>query len=62
MVAYCVEIVVLVGFVAFLANANRRKENALRETGQGGASEEERSVMAFKDLTDLENPFFRYSY
>jgi hypothetical protein len=62
MVAYCVEIVVLICFALFLANANRKKEIALRETGQDNASEEEKCVMAFRDLTDLENPFFRFSY
>ena len=62
MVAYCVEITVLICFALFLANANRKKEIALRETGQDNASEEEKCAMAFRDLTDLENPFFRFSY
>jgi hypothetical protein len=53
---------VLVGFALFLANANRRKENNLMETGQDNATEEEKCEMAFRDLTDLENPFFRFSY
>ena len=62
MVAYCVEIAVLVGFSLYLANANRRKESHLRETGRDNATEQEKCEMAFRDLTDLENPFFRFSY
>jgi len=62
LVAYCVEIAVLIGFSLYLAAANKRKENTLRETGEDNATEEVKSIMAFRDLTDLENPFFRYSY
>jgi hypothetical protein len=62
MIAYCVEIVVLNGFAVFLAKANNRKENALRETGQDSETEEEKCAMAFRDLTDLENPLFKFSY
>jgi len=62
LVAYCVEIAVLISFALYLAKANRRKEYALTESGKCNASEEEKCVMAFRDLTDLENPFFRFSY
>lgn len=62
LVAYCVEIAICVGFAVYLAACNKRKEKTLIATGKINASEEERSEMAFRDLTDIENPFFRYTY
>ena len=45
-----------------LAACNKRKEKNLISTGKIDASEEEKSEMAFRDLTDIENPYFRYTY
>jgi hypothetical protein len=61
MVAYFVEIAVLICFALFSANSNG-KESALKETRQDNATVEEKCAMAFRDLTDLENPFSRFSY
>ena len=62
MVAYCVEIVVLLLFSRYLSWCNRVKAKNVREKGLGDASEEEKALMAFRDLTDMENPFFKYTY
>ena len=62
MVAYCVEIVVLVLFSRYLSWRNSVKARNVVEKGLEGTSEEERALMGFKDLTDVENPFFRYTY
>ena len=62
LVANCVEVGILLGFAAYLAFCNTKKEKNLIASGKTNASEDERSVMAFKDLTDVENPFFVYSY
>jgi hypothetical protein len=62
MVAYCVEIVVLIGFALHLAACNKRKAAGLIESGMINASEDEKALMAFKDLTDMENPFFKYAF
>ena len=62
LVAYCVEIGVCIGFAFYLAACNKKKESGLTVSGKMNATEEEKSEMAFRDLTDLENPFFRYVY
>ncbi|RDW62394.1 MFS allantoate transporter [Coleophoma cylindrospora] len=62
LVGYCVEIVVLVLFAVYLAWCNKKKEQHLVDTGKVNASYEEQAVTAFRDLTDIENPFFRYTY
>jgi hypothetical protein len=62
MVSYCVEIVVLGVFAMYLASRNKLKERKEVELGLADASEDERALTAFKDLTDMENPFFKYSY
>ncbi|TKA82447.1 hypothetical protein B0A49_00046 [Cryomyces minteri] len=62
LIAYCVELVVLIGFAIYLARCNARKEMKSAELGLGSASGEEKALSGFKDLTDMENPFFRYSY
>ena len=62
LVAYCVEIAICIGFAVYLAACNKRKERGLIATGKINASDEERSEIAFRDLTDIENPFFRYTY
>lgn len=55
--AICVVAAVTLGWV--LRRENRRKEEAL---AVGGVDEEERDKVAFLDLTDKENPYFRYVY
>ena len=62
MVSYCVEIVVLLLFARYLSWRNRVKARRLAEQGLGATGEEEMALMAFRDLTDLENPFFTYTY
>lgn len=62
MVSYIVEILVLGLFALYLRRANSAKERHMVEFGQNEASEEERAMSGFKDLTDVENPFFRYTY
>jgi hypothetical protein len=41
-----------------LASCNKKKERGLVITGRKNASEQQRSVAAFCDLTDFENPVF----
>jgi hypothetical protein len=62
MVSYCVEIGVLGLFAMYLASQNRLKEKKAAELHLAEASEEEVALTGFKDLTDRENPYFRYSY
>jgi hypothetical protein len=62
MTAYCVEIVVFFCFAFYLRMCNARKEKKLVELGLTNATEYEKSLSGFQDLTDIENPFFRYSY
>lgn len=62
MVAYCVEIAVLVLFALYLAIQNKRKATRAAEIESQGVTEQERALAGFKDLTDMENPFFKYSY
>lgn len=62
MVAYCIEIVVLLLFSRYLSWRNRVKVRDLAEKGLVAATEEERALMGFRDLTDMENPYFRYTY
>ena len=62
MVAYCIEIVVLLLFSRYLSWRNRVKARDVVEKGLGAATEEERALMGFQDLTDVENPYFRYTY
>ncbi|KAH8647659.1 MFS allantoate transporter [Xylariales sp. PMI_506] len=62
LVAYCVEIAVLVGFGLYLAAQNRIKERKIVENGLQNTSEEEKALAGFRDMTDIENPWFRYSY
>ena len=62
MVAYCVEILVLALFAVYLAYQNKLKDKLAAEMQLQEASEEEKALTGFKDLTDRENPFFRYTY
>jgi hypothetical protein len=62
MVSYCVEIAVLITFGLYLAAQNKLKERKIIENGLQNVSEEEKALAGFRDLTDLENPWFRYSY
>jgi len=62
MVAYCVEIVVLAVFALYMASQNKLKDKKAAEMRLQKESVEEKALMGFKDLTDIENPFFRYSY
>jgi hypothetical protein len=62
MVAYCVEIAILLVFAQYLRWRNTVKAREMIDKGYENTSEQERAVMAFRDLTDMENPFFRYTY
>jgi len=62
MVSYCVEIVVLLLFARYLSWCNKVKARNAAEQGLDATSEEEKALMGFRDLTDTENPFFRYTY
>ena len=63
MVAYCVEIGLLVSFAFYMAWMNRRKAASLATLqSEIGADEQQRALAAFSDHTDRENPYFRFSY
>jgi hypothetical protein len=62
LVAYCVEVGVCLSFAFYLAACNKKKDNGLIASGKMNATEEEKSEVAFRDLTDIENPFFKYVY
>ncbi|XXH01358.1 hypothetical protein Hte_007716 [Hypoxylon texense] len=53
-ICYCITILASVALFAVLRYENRKKESALVE------DEAERAKLAFQDLTDKENPYFRY--
>ena len=38
------------------------KARHIEEKKLGATTDEGRALIAFRDLTDMENPFFRYSY
>ena len=64
MVAYCVEIVLLILFAIYTAWLNKQKA-AGRDEMQGelgGEEDERRALAAFSDYTDRENPYFKYTY
>ena len=63
LVAYCVEIGLLVAFAFYMIMMNKKKASALAALQAAHAGDEqERALAAFSDHTDLENPFFRYTY
>ena len=51
--SYCI-VIILAGVLYFLLRQENRRRDRMR------LSEEERDQMAFMDLTDKENPHFRY--
>ena len=51
--SYCIVIVVAIAMYFLLKRENRRRE-ALQ------LNEDERDKLAFMDLTDKQNPYFRY--
>ena len=66
MVVYVLQIVVLVFLRAYLMRQNvlKRRAAALRESAANGEAPDEQlgHNHAFDDLTDKENPDFRYTY
>ena len=62
LVAYCVEIVALLSFAVYAAFLNKKKEQAAPLTGTDSVDDDERVKASFSDLTDIENPYFRYTY
>lgn len=63
LVAYCVEIFLLLAFALYAAMLNKKKESALEQEGLTlqDASLQNMEVTSV-DQTDGEDPFFRYSY
>lgn len=63
LVAYCVEIGLLIAFAFYMIIMNKQKASDLAalQAAHGG-DEQERALAAFSDHTDRENPFFRYTY
>lgn len=51
--SYCITIAASIALYVVLRRQNKRKESH-------SVDEEERDRFAFKDLTDKENPYFRY--
>ena len=51
--SYCIVIVLAMMLYYVLSSENKRRESVR-------VDEEERDGLAFKDLTDKENPYFRY--
>ena len=63
LVAYCVEIVALLSFAVYAAFLNKKKEEATGPITAGDSVDDDERVQAsFSDLTDIENPYFRYTY
>lgn len=62
LVAYCVKIVALLFFAVYAAFLNRGKEKQRDSLDLDDADEDNRFQAGFSDLTDRENPFFKYSY
>lgn len=60
--AYCVEVVALLGFAVYMAYLNKKKETACADASINIEDYEARDLASFRDLTDKENSFFRYSY
>ena len=52
-ICYCIVIVLAVVLYFVLRRENRKREGMQ-------LSEEERDRLAFRDMTDVENPYFRY--
>lgn len=63
LVAYCVEIFLLVAFAAYAAMLNKNKDKILRENGLNLEDANHQSMEeTLRDQTDTEDVFFRYSY
>lgn len=63
LIAYCVEIVLLLGFGAYMAYLNKRKNEKLAAMGLSLETvQQQRADAATKDLTDIQSPYFQYSY
>lgn len=55
--SFIICIVAAISLYLVLVRANTKKETALSASG---SDEAERAKLAFQDLTDMENPYFRY--
>lgn len=53
------ELAVLVTFLLMLSQENKRRDRKANSQGQGNPNLDE---TAFRDMTDRENPNFRYVY
>jgi hypothetical protein len=63
LVAYCVEIFLLLTFAFYAAMLNKKKESAFERDGISLQDASFQSMDANStDKTDQEDPFFRYSY
>lgn len=63
LVAYCVEIFLLLTFAFYAAMLNKKKEGALGQDGIGLRNASFQSMDTnVADQTDQEDPLFRYSY
>lgn len=60
LVAYCVEIFLLLGFAAYASMLNRKKEQALQR--EGLCYEDVYMQGSEEDQTDKEDKFFRYHF
>jgi len=60
--AYCVEVVALLAFAFYMALLNKKKDALCAETGVDIGDRTTRDLTGFRDLTDKENPYFRYTY
>ncbi|KAM7211427.1 Major facilitator superfamily domain containing protein [Rhypophila decipiens] len=58
-ICYIICIIASISLYVVLARANKKKERALLEQGLEN-DQAERAKLAFQDLTDLQNPYFRY--
>ncbi|KAK3937147.1 major facilitator superfamily domain-containing protein [Diplogelasinospora grovesii] len=56
-ICYCITIASSVALYIVLRRANRKKDEAMAAIGD---DESEKAKLAFQDLTDVENPYFRY--
>lgn len=63
LVAYCVEIFLLLAFAWYAASLNKKKQNALESNGHNLQDASLNSMGGIViDQTDREDPLFRYSY
>jgi hypothetical protein len=62
LVAYCVEISLLILFAIYIIWVNRSKEAERGVMQDASRGEHEEVLDAFGDKTDRQNPYFRYVY